>query len=149
MGSLIDARSGTVSLDLAMPADHTQPVSIGQGSFTITQPPGQHGMTHIALAGGNFATCPAPGNAHASAAHAARKTPKPTQVVRQLWAKDNHGQFQTHGHNSVATVRGTEWLTQDRCDGTLTHVIQGIVSIRPRGSRHSITITAGHSYLAR
>ena len=69
--------------------------------------------------------------------------------MRQLWSKDNHGKFQTHGHNSVATVRGTEWLTQDRCDGTLTHVIKGTVSIRPRGAHHNITITAGQSYLAR
>jgi hypothetical protein len=149
VGSLIDARSGTVSLDLAMPAAHTQPVSIGRGSFTITQPRGQHGITHIGLAGGSFATCPAPGNAHASAAHAARKTAKPNHVVRQLWSKDNHGKFQTHGHNSVATVRGTEWLTQDRCDGTLTRVIRGIVTVRPHGAHHSITISAGHSYLAR
>jgi hypothetical protein len=148
VGALIDARSGTVALDLAMPAGHTQPVSIGRGSFTITQPRTQHGMAHIGLAGGSFATCPA-GNAHAGDAHAANAKAKPGHVVRQLWSKDNHGKFQTYGHNSVATVRGTEWLTQDRCDGTLTHVIQGVVAVHPRGTHKTILVTAGHSYLAK
>jgi DNA-binding beta-propeller fold protein YncE len=149
VGSLIDARSGTVTLVMAMPAGRTQSASVGQGSFTITQPRSQHGLTQIALAGSSFASCPAPGTAHASAAKPAHKPAKPSHVVRQLWSKDNHGQFQTHGHNSVATVRGTEWITQDRCDGTLTHVLRGVVSVRPHGARHSIDVTAGHSYLAR
>jgi YVTN family beta-propeller protein len=149
VGSVIDARSGTVSLILAMPAGRTQSASVGRGSFAITQPRTQHGLTQIALAGGDFATCPARTTKRATTARAAPKSAKPSHVVRQLWSKDNHGKFQTYGHNSIATVRGTEWLTQDRCDGTFTHVIQGIVSIRRRGANHSVTITAGHSYLAR
>lgn len=149
LGTLIDARSGTVALNLAMPAGHTQPVSIGRGSFTITQPRSQHGLTHIGLAGGNFAACPAAGKTHRAAAHTATAKAKPGHVVRQLWSKDNHGKFQTYGHNSVATVRGTEWVTQDRCDGTLTHVIQGVVAVHPRGTHKTILITAGHSYLAK
>jgi len=148
-GSYVDARLGTLSVVLAMPAGATQTASIGRGAFIITQPATQHGLTNIRLAGGNFATCPAHAATLAGAAHTAHKTSKPGHVVRQLWSKDNHGKFQTHGHNSVATVRGTEWLTQDRCDGTLTHVIQGTVTIHPRGAHHNITVTAGHSYLAR
>jgi len=69
--------------------------------------------------------------------------------VRSLWSKDSHGQFQTYGHDSVATVRGTEWVTEDRCDGTLTRVVRGVVSVRARGARRPVTVTAGHSYLAR
>jgi YVTN family beta-propeller protein len=149
VGSLIDARSGTVTLVMAMPAGRTQAASVGQGSFTVAQPRSQHGLTQIALAGSSFASCPTARTAHASAAKPAHKPAKPSHVVRQLWSKDNHGQFQTHGHNSVATVRGTEWITQDRCDGTLTHVLRGVVSVRPHGVRHGVTITAGHSYLAR
>jgi DNA-binding beta-propeller fold protein YncE len=149
VGSLIDARSGTVTLVMAMPAGRTQAASVGHGRFTIAQPRSQHGLTQIALAGSSFASCPTPRTAHASAAKPAHKPAKPSHVVRQLWSKDNHGQFQTHGHNSVATVRGTEWITQDRCDGTLTHVLRGTVTVRPHGARHSVTITAGHSYLAR
>jgi len=148
VGSFIDARAGTLTLVMAMPAGRTQSATVGDGSFAISQPRSRHGMTEIALSGGSFAACPARGGAHASSAKPHGKPVKPGHVVRSLWSKDNHGQFQTHGNDSVATVRGTEWVTQDRCDGTLTHVIHGIVSVRPRGSRHSITVTAGHSYLA-
>ena len=150
VGSLIDARSGNVTLVMAMPAHRTQSASVWDGSFVVTQPQSKHGLTHITLAGASFAVCPAPPQAaHTSAASTSHKAAKPSHIVRQLWSKDDHGQFQTYGHNSVATVRGTEWLTQDRCDGTLTHVLHGIVTVRPRGKHQSITVTAGHSYLAR
>ena len=149
VGTFINAQAGTLTLTMAMPAHHTQTAAVGHGRFIVTQPRSRHGLTQLTLTGGSFAACPVPGHtAHASAAGTAQRT-KSSHVVRQLWSKDNHGQFQTHGHNSVATVRGTEWLTQDRCDGTLTHVIQGAVTIRPHGAHHSITVTAGHSYLAR
>ena len=150
VGSLIDARSGSVTLIMAMPAHRTQWASVWDGRFVVTQTRPQHGLTHIALSGGSFGTCPAPPQlAHTSADSTLHKAPKSGHVVRRLWSKDDHGKFQTYGHDSVATVRGTEWLTEDRCDGTLTHVQHGAVSVRPRGKRHTITITAGHSYLVR
>ncbi len=105
-------------------------------------------MTLLSLSGGSFARCPrASALAHASSVRST-KLAAPHQVIRRLWSSDNHGRFQTHGHDSVATVRGTEWLTVDRCDGTLTRVLRGIVSVRPHGSRRAVTVTAGHSYLA-
>ena len=55
-------------------------------------------------------------------AAAAAKKPK----TRKLWG-DGHGAFQTTGKFSAATVRGTTWLVQDACDGTLTRVKQGLV----------------------
>jgi hypothetical protein len=150
VGTFVNAQSGTLTLTMAMPGHRTQAAAVGHGRFIVTQPRSRHGLTQLILAGASFAACPVPGNtAHASAAGTAHKKTKSNHVVRQLWSKDNHGQFQTHGHNSVATVRGTEWITQDRCDGTLTHVLHGTVTVRPHGARHSVTITAGHSYLAR
>jgi hypothetical protein len=44
------------------------------------------------------------------------------------------GGLRPGGHNSVATVRGTEWLTEDRCDGTFAYVMRGVVSVRPAAS---------------
>ncbi len=84
------------------------------------------------------------GRAHASAASAARAKTPPT-----LWAKDNHGQYSTRGQNSVATVRGTYWETINRCDGTLTTVKQGLVSVRDLHRHRSVLVRAGHSYLAK
>ncbi len=146
IGSLVVARSGTVRLVLAMPAGTTQAVSVGRGRFILEQPKKLHGMTALVLAGGNFAACPG-GATAASVKHHA--TAKRKHVVRQLWAKDHDGRFRTFGNNSVATVRGTEWLTQDRCDGTLTKVLRGVVRVRDRRSGRTVTLTAGHSYLAK
>lgn len=59
------------------------------------------------------------------------------------------GRFRTRGRNSSATVRGTVWITSDRCDGTLTKVRRGKVVVRDLRRKRDITLTAGKSYLAR
>jgi ferric-dicitrate binding protein FerR (iron transport regulator) len=50
---------------------------------------------------------------------------------------------------AAATVRGTKWRVQDRCDGTLTTVTRGVVAVRDFRLRRTILVTAGQSYLAR
>ena len=148
VGSFVDTRSGTLQLVMALPHG-TQTATVGRGRFIVRQPRHGHGMTALALAGGSFRACPPSHSPVATIASTRKRSKKPKQVIRQLWSKDHNGHFQTDGHNSVATVRGTEWLTQDRCDGTLTHVIKGVVTVHPNGSHHPVTLTAGHSYLAR
>ena len=46
-------------------------------------------------------------------------------------------------------MRGTVWITSDRCDGTLTKVKRGKVVVRDLRRKRDITLTAGKSYLAR
>ncbi len=60
-----------------------------------------------------------------------------------------HGKFTTRGQYSAATVRGTEWSVANQCDGTLTHVKRGVVSVRDFVTRKTITLFTGQSYLAR
>jgi hypothetical protein len=69
--------------------------------------------------------------------------------VRRLWGRDSGGRFRTHGRHSQATVRGTRWVTVDRCDGTLTRVTEGSVVVRDFARRRSAVIRAGRSYLAK
>jgi archaeosine-15-forming tRNA-guanine transglycosylase len=69
--------------------------------------------------------------------------------VRRLWGRDKGGSFRTHGRHSQATVRGTRWLTVDRCDGTLTRVTDGAVSVRDQVRHRTVVVRAGHSYLAK
>ncbi len=141
IGSVIDARHGVVQLTTAVnTAGKLQNATAWAGSFTVEQRPG-HGMTTFTLP--RPSGCGALGrHARASAAGASRaKTPT-------LWAKDHHGQYSTRGQNSVATVRGTYWETTDRCDGTLTTVKQGLVSVRDLHRHRSVLVRAGHSYLA-
>jgi hypothetical protein len=71
-----------------------------------------------------------------------------TTAVDTLWGK-GPGQFRTKGRYAAATVRGTWWLTQDRCDGTLVRVRQGIVEVRDLVRKRTVLVRTGKSYLAR
>ena len=79
-------------------------------------------ITTLRLSGGSFAALrgQAPGAARAALARGrrerqARRTRK--KPPRKLWG-DGRGRFRTRGRYGAATVRGTKWLTDDRCDGT-------------------------------
>jgi hypothetical protein len=140
VGSLIDTRAGSVTLRTALPGGHTQKGSFHGGLFEVRQPARTGGMTELVLRG-PMPTCGA-GSARA-AATVAKRPP------RGLWGRDNHGRFRTRASNSVATVRGTEWYVGDRCDGTVTRVTRGSVSVRDLHSGRTVVVRAGHSYIAR
>ncbi len=59
------------------------------------------------------------------------------------------GRFRTTGRFAAATVRGTDWGVQDRCDGTLTVVRAGVVVVQDFRRHKSIIVRAGHTYLAK
>ena len=86
----------------------------------------------------SLARCPKKG------AHAAAKKPK----KRKLWGNGS-GSFRTRGQYSAATVRGTKWLVQDSCAGTLTKVTKGVVSVRDNVKRKTLIVRAGKKYLAK
>ena len=144
VGSVVDARKGRIHLQTALPGGGTQDAILRGATFAVRQ--GDAGMTEFALHGGSFAACTTPA-ASRSRASAARKRRR-HHVVRSLWAADQGGLFQTAGVNSVATVRGTRWLTQDRCDGTLTRVKYGAVVVRDRVTGRVTVVTPGHPHLA-
>ena len=72
----------------------------------------------------------------------------PKTVLGKLWG-NGKGKFRTSGKYASATVRGTIWLTQDECDGTLIRVKRGTVQVRDLRRHKTVTVKAGHSYLAR
>jgi hypothetical protein len=131
LGSTIDTKKGTISLT----AKAGQTATFHDGIFKITQTKTTTDLTlNEALA-----KCPKKG-----AAHAAAKKPK----TRKLWGNGS-GSFRTRGQYSAATVRGTEWLVQDSCAGTLTQVKKGVVAVRDNVKRKTIVLRAGKKYLAR
>jgi hypothetical protein len=140
VGSVIDARQGTVTLQAALPGVGAETGTFSGSRFAVHQDTRRH-LTELRLTGGDFGRC-------ADRTLAAAGTRKKT-VIRSLWGADHGGHFRTHGHNSVATVRGTHWLTEDRCDGTLTKVTQGAVAVYDRRTHRTVVVHAGHSYLAR
>jgi hypothetical protein len=144
VGSVVDSRDGRARLVSAVDASgRLQLGTFWGGRFKIRQRRAGNGMTTLVLRGGSFAGCPP----HASDATAVASRRR--RAVRRLWARDRHGRFRTHGQNSVATARGTRWLTEDRCGGTLTRVRGGAVAVRDRARRRTVRVEAGQSYFAR
>ena len=144
---MIDARTGAVTLVSATTrSGETQGATFWGGIFTVQQ--GPHGMTNITPVHGSFVGCTGhtavPSGSSATTSGHARG-----RLVRSLWASDNHGKFRTHGRNSVATVRGTVWVTVETCDGTTTYVLKGEVAVRDRNLHRTAVVTAGHHYFAR
>jgi hypothetical protein len=72
----------------------------------------------------------------------------PKSVLGKLWGSGK-GKFRTNGKYSSATVRGTIWLVEDRCEGTNTKVRRGVVAVRDFKRKRTVSVKAGHSYLAR
>jgi hypothetical protein len=144
VGSLLDARRGTVAMRTALGANGaTQTASFRGGRFQVRQGRRGGGLTDIVLRGGNFRRCRVrPARRAIAVASRARR-------VRRLWFRDRGGRFRTHGRNSIATARGTAWLTVDRCDGTLTRVSEGAVEVRDRRRRRTVLVRERRSYLAR
>jgi hypothetical protein len=148
-GTVIDARDGTVELKTALNAKGATQTGYFWGSeFEVRQTATARGMVQLVLRGGDFSHCKATNKATARAAAAKRKATK-KKPARSLWGSDDRGRFQTRGRGSVATVRGTRWLTQDTCAGTLTRVVAGAVAVRDLRSGRTTVVTRGHRHLAR
>ena len=136
LGAVIDTTHGTVRLTSASSAHGSQTGLFSGGAFRVRQTHGPRPVTQLALAGGDFSTCPRAGAARA----AAKKGPS-----RRLWGRDKGGRFTTIGRSTSATVRGTRWLTEDRCAGTRVTVAEGAVSVRDWRHRRNVIVRAGHS----
>jgi ferric-dicitrate binding protein FerR (iron transport regulator) len=67
---------------------------------------------------------------------------------RRLWG-DGKGRFRTKGKRSAATVVGTWWLVEDRCDSTLTRVKRGKVRVRDFAKKKTVIVKAGKKYVAK
>jgi hypothetical protein len=135
LGSTVDTLAGVVELTSVPKAGGTpQSARFYEGVFKVTQ---VGSVTNLALTE-PLASCR--GGGRSAATTKKRK--------RYLWG-DGKGSFRTNGTYSSATVRGTKWLVQDSCAGTLTRVVRGSVTVRDRVKRKTVAVRAGKSYLAK
>ncbi len=142
VGSLVDTSGGTVRLTSAVNArGKVQSGDFSGGVFQVAQSRRGGGLTDLNLSGGSFGGCASGAGRRAEAARLSR-------VVRRLRGKAR-GRFRTRGRYSAATVRGTNWSVEDRCDGTLTRVKTGVVDVRDFRARRNVSVRAGKRYLAR
>jgi len=139
VGSLIDTTKGRIALtSTADGSGGTQSAWFYSGIFKIGQTKGAAPVTELSLAGPKL-SCPKAKKASSSAA-------KPK--TKKLWG-NGKGKFRTKGQYSSASIRGTQWVVIDRCDGTLTQVKQGSVLVRDAVKRKNVIVRAGKQYLAR
>jgi hypothetical protein len=105
-------------------------------SFLVDQ--STPGVTNLTLTGGDFSSCSAK----------RRVSADDKRTVRQLWGHAK-GSFRTTAKHSSATIRGTTWGVQDRCDGTLTTALDDPVDVFDLAKKKTVTLTAGQTYLAK
>jgi Ca2+-binding RTX toxin-like protein len=135
VGSTVDVTSGTVRLTQARPEGTRESAEFYEGVFTILQARAAEAIAVLRLEGGDFSECGGTSGFFA-------EKPK-----RKLWGA-GRGKFRTRGRFSAATVRGTTWYTADACDGTLTRVTEGSVSVTDLVRGVDVVVAAGQSYLA-
>jgi hypothetical protein len=139
LGSTVDATKGRVHITSAAGGGKTQAGDFYQGMFVITQTRGAKPITQLALAG--KLSCAKKKGRKATTSAKKKK-------VRRLWG-DGKGRFRTKGKHGAATVRGTKWLTEDRCKSTKVTVKRGSVVVRDFAKRKNKVVKKGHSYVAR
>ena len=150
-GTIIEATHGTVSVTTANPNGTTQTGQFFDGQFILTQ--GKNGQVLAKLSGGNFSVCPtARERAHrarvSSNGPVAQTAASGKHVVRKLWA-NAHGKFSTEGNYAAGAVQGTEWLTEDLCEGTLIRVTRDKVAVTNLVKHRRVEVKTGHKYLAK
>jgi hypothetical protein len=143
VGSFLDTRRGKIRLQSARDRRGTrQNGDFSQGLFQVFQSrkASARGMTELRLKGASFRSCRRAGRGKRARAAAS---------IRRRLRSSARGRFRTRARHSAGTVRGTAWLTADRCDGTLTKVTRGKVAVRDFRRRKTVLVRAGKSYLAR
>jgi hypothetical protein len=140
LGSVVDTTRGTVELTSATGrSGATQTAEFRGGVFQVRQTRGTKPVTELVLKG--RLSCPsARERLNAAARRGASR--------RRLWGS-GHGRFRTRGRRSSATVRGTIWMTEDRCNGTLTRVKRGVVAVRDSRTGKTTLVRAGKRHFAR
>jgi Ca2+-binding RTX toxin-like protein len=168
MGSKIDPKAHVVGLVTANRAGARQVTSVSDGPsvsdgrFAVRQRGRRSPVTELRLAG-RLPDCrgssPRGGRAKRAARPSARtlhvdvggpvSAPRVSNgagVSRR--PKGRKQTVQVRGKNSLGSSHGTEWLTKDTCDGTLTKVISGTVRVRDFGLGRTCIVHAGESHLA-
>ncbi|MEA2494182.1 MAG: hypothetical protein QOJ29_2093 [Thermoleophilaceae bacterium] len=144
VGAIIDTTRGRVRMTIDNGHGGFDSADFYQGVFKILQTKSKNAFASLQLFGGSFKGCL---RAPRVKITTARKNQSPTRSVRHLWGEGT-GSFRTVGRFSSATVRGTNWLTDDKCNGTLTRVKAGKVAVRDFVRKKTIVLRKGKKYFA-
>ncbi len=103
----------------------------------VRPPVAEGGRTEVRVTVASFSGC-----AHTSSAASGASPPASFAPESNF-----QGRFRTCGRFSSATVRGTQWDTRDRCEGTQTRVVRGVVVVHDLRTGRDSVLGAGQSLL--
>jgi hypothetical protein len=145
VGTMVDTTAGRVRLTSADPGPKPVELQTGQffrGIFRIEQNRSAGGLVNLVIRDNRSQSRCGAGAGAASDAAVNRR-------VLGLLRGTAKGNFRTTGRFAAATVRGTDWGVQNRCDGTLTVVRSGVVVVSDFRLHKTVIVRAGHTYLAK
>jgi hypothetical protein len=146
-GTVLDARDGSLELITAPVHGHKPQTGVFSGAiFKVTG--ARNGVTTLTLVEGAFTGAPSYASCHAGKAGDAQATRLSSRILQTLHSRAS-GRFTTRGRYAAGTVRGTQWSTTDRCDGTLIAVQVHSVLVTDFVKHISVLVKAGQHYLAR
>jgi uncharacterized repeat protein (TIGR01451 family) len=150
-GTEIDATNGRVGLSSVDASGTVYHADFYEGRFILKKQLA-NGVTVLWLSGSDFKSCTTVKRTLSSLDKKKPQKPKKVKrskkVVRHLWGSGK-GKFRTKGRFIAATVHGTTWLTEDRCDGSRAFVQEGVIDARDLVRHKTIRLGAGQSYVAR
>ncbi len=149
VGATVDARKGELKVSTAANSyaassrrAKVQSARIKAGVFTIRQKAAKKKKKtristdlRLATPAGASSTCTRPS--------------APAKGVVRALSLVAKGFFRTIGGASTATAKNATFVTQDRCDGTVTQVGKGRVSVLVKGRKKPVVVKAGGAYLAK
>lgn len=160
VGTRVDSRAGSVLIETAPAAGvaDDQQAAFGGATFRVSQSRDGEKVVTVDLMHGSFESCVALPRAArrstraraAASTKAQRKAQRKAakRIVRKLWGSGK-GRFRTRGRHAAATVRGTEWTVEDRCDATAVRVRSGVVDVEDFGTGETVAVRAGEVHVAR
>lgn len=135
VGTVVDARRGTVSIQAAADAaGHVQSAMVSAGIFVIHQSRARAGEIAVP----ELVLRTPPGLARACAAGPRKGFVRRLTIVAK-------GVFRARPAKGIVTGRNATWTVGDRCTGTLTRVKKGRVAVK--AGRRTTNVRAGHSLL--
>jgi len=137
LGSSVDSTNGVMWLQSQLEDGTYESIDYYDGRFRADQK--ATGLVTIELQGADFRSC---------GGKSTRGKGGSKKQLAKLWGK-GRGRTKTKGRGGSGSVRGTTWLTKERCDGTLFKVAEGIIKVRDFGRDKNVILEAGEKYLAK
>jgi Ca2+-binding RTX toxin-like protein len=143
MASTIDARDAAVSVATARnSAGRRQEIRVAGGPFTVREKRGKRPSADLRLVG-------SPRGCTRSADGPRAPTDARTPRLVTHITRGTRSRGRVMGRHSTASAAGTDWTTEERCNGTFTRVRSGVVRVRDLERDRTVVLHAGDSYLAR